>query len=164
MAVYGIEETTVPRWSRGDGEPDPEMLDRAIEAIRKHCRPIRVMVFGSGARGELTAESDLDLLVVTTGPLTAEQHRQRRFEITEEIGYDPRADVLVSTEAEIAAARKSLAGVLRTAVEEGVTVYEAGERRPYRKRPRPAGLDERIDPAEAANEARRLAVDGRDGA
>ena len=73
-----------------------------------------------------------------------------------EIGYAPRADVLVSTEAEIAAARKSLTGVLRTAVEAGVTVYQAGERRPYRKRPRPAGLDERIDPAEAANEACRL--------
>ena len=53
-----VSATPDRSWNRGDGEPDPELLETAIAAVRKHCEATRIVLFGSGARGELTNHSD----------------------------------------------------------------------------------------------------------
>ena len=144
------------RWNRGDGEPDRELLAKAIAAVRSECEPVRIVLFGSAARGELTDESDIDLLVVVEHLKLDEGRRDVAFRIRERIGYEARADVLVETESAVAEAAESLAGILRTASEDGVTVYEAGSVRPYRRRaPRPPS-NERVSPHKAKEEARVL--------
>ena len=143
-------------WNRGDGEPDRELLAKAVAAVRRHCEPTRIVLFGSAARGELTDASDVDLLVVVP-EAPSEPGRVVASEIEDEIGYDDRADVLVATEASVAEAAGTLAGILRTAAEEGVTVFEAGSAIPYRPRARPDPADEPpVSPERARAEAVRL--------
>ena len=118
--------------------------------------PVRIVLFGSAARGELTDESDIDLLVVVRDITLAKGGRNIPFRIRERMGYERRADVLVETESAVAEAAKSLAGFLRTASEDGVTIFEAGNVRPYRRRARRPPTGERVSPQKARPEAWRL--------
>jgi predicted nucleotidyltransferase len=43
---------------------DPGLLARIAERLRRGCSAEAIMVYGSVARGEATADSDIDLLVV----------------------------------------------------------------------------------------------------
>ena len=45
-------------------QPDPRVLDRLIQSVVTSVRPLRIILFGSAARGELGPDSDLDVLVV----------------------------------------------------------------------------------------------------
>ena len=147
-------------WCRDKGRPAPERLDHAVQQVLEHSAPKRIVLFGSGARGELTPDSDLDLLVI----LAADDPADRRTtccRISDAIGYQPRADVIVAFESDVRKARTSLAGILRTAVEEGVTLYENGRRTEYRPRPRPAPQHREEDPATAEQEGARLATAAR---
>ena len=72
-------------WNRGDGLPAPERLDRALEQILLRFSPVEILLFGSGARGELRENSDIDLLIVLAdGDPT--DIRSTAFEIGEAIG------------------------------------------------------------------------------
>jgi predicted nucleotidyltransferase len=42
----------------------PEKVDAAVQRIVEACDPHAVILFGSYARGDVTADSDLDVLVV----------------------------------------------------------------------------------------------------
>jgi predicted nucleotidyltransferase len=68
---------------------DREILSAAKEAVRSVLPDATVVLFGSGARGERTPESDYDLLVLTEKvPSSAEQSavRDRLFSIELERG------------------------------------------------------------------------------
>ena len=147
-----------PRWDRGDGKPDLEQLDRVTTGILDACRPhrpVEIVLFGSGARGELRPTSDLDLMVVlpenTRGSLNP-----RRIALEIENGRQPRVEIVVAFENEVKAAGRSLVSVLRTAREEGVTVFWRGRRLPYLRRPRPHPVREIEDAGTAADEAGEL--------
>jgi len=49
---------------RQSWRPTPEKVDLAIKTAIEVARPSRVFIFGSWARGEATADSDLDLAVL----------------------------------------------------------------------------------------------------
>ena len=51
----------------------PELLDDLVERIVEAVHPRRIILFGSGARGEMGPNSDLDLLVV----MKDSTHRRR---------------------------------------------------------------------------------------
>ncbi len=44
--------------------PDTELLKELVRRIVESVQPLRVILFGSGARGEIGPNSDLDVLVV----------------------------------------------------------------------------------------------------
>lgn len=54
------------RWDyiEPDGTPDLEMLNRVTRSIVAQIDPLRIILFGSAARGEMNAHTDLDLLVI----------------------------------------------------------------------------------------------------
>ena len=59
----------VPGWRRlRDGAPHPEDLRDIVDAVLKVTKPERVLLFGSGARGEMTDDSDIDILVIDEAP------------------------------------------------------------------------------------------------
>ncbi len=59
----------VPGWRRlKGGAPHPEDLRDIVDAVLKVTRPKRVLLFGSGARGEMTDDSDIDILVIDEAP------------------------------------------------------------------------------------------------
>ena len=97
-------------------------LNEIIRRIAEVAEPERVILFGSGSRGEMGPNSDLDLLVVKSG----EYHRGR---LTEEIymhlfGVGQAVDVVVVTPEDVERFRDALSLVIAPAVQEGKVVYE----------------------------------------
>lgn len=94
------------------------MVDRIVEQFH----PLRVILFGSHARGTAVADSDVDLLVVLADVV---DKRRATVEIRRALGDLPVSkDIIVTTPDEIAR-RGNLAGsVLRPALQEGKILYE----------------------------------------
>jgi predicted nucleotidyltransferase len=100
-------------------------LDDLRRRIAPHVRRARkVIAFGSVARGEADAWSDLDLIVVadTTRPFF---ERFKDFAGLYEVW--PRLDLLVYTREEFARMIDEENPLVRRALEEGVVLHEAGE-------------------------------------
>jgi predicted nucleotidyltransferase len=99
-----------------------EIVQVMVERIARQFRPLRIVLFGSRARGQAKAGSDVDLLVVLP---EAMNKRQAAVEIRRVLGDLPVAkDIVVTTPEEIASRGHIVGGVLRAALLEGTVVYE----------------------------------------
>ena len=97
-------------------------LPEAIERIRRQFDPLRIILFGSWARGQARPDSDLDLLVVLPH---VENKRRAAVEILRALnGLPVSKDVIVTTPEEIAARGNTIGHVLRSALREGKVLYE----------------------------------------
>jgi uncharacterized protein len=95
---------------------------KAIRSIVGLCDPDRIIVFGSRARGDATAASDLDLLVICP---QIKSRRETRIAIRialSDLGLPK--DILVATRDDVRAYGSVPGSVLKTAIDEGVVVYE----------------------------------------
>jgi len=101
---------------------DESLLRMILGRIVEHCRPRRVILFGSRARGDARPDSDVDLLVETetTDPMPARRRKIRELFAGRRWGLD----VLVYTPAEMAGRRGSLASVVGQIEREGKLLYE----------------------------------------
>ena len=112
------------RWRgiRPDGTPDEEMLEQLTSAILKAVEPERIILFGSAARGEMRADSDLDVLVVKDG----RHYRDVARAVYMCVPTDTRAvDVVVATNENIERHRDKPYYVIQPAVREGRVLYGA---------------------------------------
>ncbi|MGD9893682.1 MAG: nucleotidyltransferase domain-containing protein [Dehalococcoidia bacterium] len=92
------------------------------ERIVEEFSPVRVIVFGSHARGDAQPDSDVDLLVVL--PAVADK-REAAISIRRALADFPVSkDVIVTTPEEIARRGDLVGTVLRPALREGTVVYE----------------------------------------
>jgi predicted nucleotidyltransferase len=103
--------------------PDPQVVDRLIQTIVASVRPLRIMLFGSAARGEMGPGSDLDVLVVmphgTHRRKTAQQlYRQMR-------GLGMPFDIVVATPEDLELHRSNPGLIYGTILREGMEVYAA---------------------------------------
>ena len=102
--------------------PQPECLHEAIQRIARQFHPLRIILFGSWARGSAHPDSDLDLLVVLP---QVENKRHATVEILRVLnGLPISKDVVVTTPEEIASRGNIIGDVLRPALKEGKVVYE----------------------------------------
>ena len=102
------------------------LIDRMVRMIVDEVDPEQVILFGSRARGDATENSDVDLLVVETGPFGADRNR-----LTEEAslyralaGLGVRKDILIYSRDEVEYWRDSLNNVVARALREGKVLYE----------------------------------------
>jgi uncharacterized protein len=99
-----------------------ELLALIVERIVRRFDPLKIVLFGSRARGTARPDSDIDLLVVL--PQVADQ-RQAVVAVLRELRDLPVAkDVVVTTPDEIARRGDLIGTVLRPALREGKVVYE----------------------------------------
>jgi len=101
----------------------PEKIDEAVRRIVEAAQPVKVIVFGSRARGEAGAESDVDLLVV-------EREVKDRYAELIRLNKALRGlllavDVLVIGQKEFEEWSETPGSVYRAARQEGRVVYEA---------------------------------------
>jgi len=99
-----------------------KQLEEIAETIVKRFNPVRVVLFGSHARGQETEDSDVDLFVEME---TDRRPPERAIEVSAVFGLRPWSmDVVVYTPAEVEQL-KDVHGTLLSAIEaEGEVLYE----------------------------------------
>jgi predicted nucleotidyltransferase len=100
----------------------PKYLDEAVDRIVRQFKPLRVILFGSWARGDAQPDSDIDLLVVLP---QVDNKRQAAIRIGNALSDLPVSkDIVVTTPAEIATRSHVVGSILQPAVKEGKVIYE----------------------------------------
>lgn len=101
-----------------------EHITAMTERIARDFRPLRIILFGSHARGDAHPGSDIDLLVVLPH---ATDKREAAIEIRRALADFPVGkDIIVTTPDEIARRGNLVGDVLRPALREGKVLYERG--------------------------------------
>jgi predicted nucleotidyltransferase len=103
---------------------DSQLLDDIVHRITHNVRPLRIILFGSGARGEMGRNSDLDLLIIMPEGTHRRQTSRKVFKALRGIGVSK--DIIVVTERDVAEYGKNPSLVLKPALEEGRELYAAG--------------------------------------
>lgn len=104
-------------------QPDPNQLNELVKRIRHVVQPVRVLLFGSAARGEMGPDSDLDVLVIVPEGVDGRSATRRIYR--ELIGFEAAADVIVATQDEIDCYRDNFSLVYYPALREGREIYAA---------------------------------------
>ena len=92
--------------------------------IVRDFHPLRILLFGSHARGDARPDSDVDLLVVL--PEVADK-REAAIQIRRALREFPVCkDIIVTTPEEITRRGDLVGTVLRPALGEGAVLYERG--------------------------------------
>ena len=100
----------------------PPYLSEVVDRIVSKFHPVKIILFGSWARGSARDDSDLDLLVVLS---KVDHKRKAAIEVMRVLnGLPISKDVIVTTPQEIAERGKSVGNILRPALEEGKIIYE----------------------------------------
>jgi uncharacterized protein len=95
-----------------------DFVDKVVEEFA----PQRVILFGSHARGDATADSDVDLLVIMQ---TSKQPIDQAVEIRQRIRRSFPLDLIVKTPADVDWRLSLHDCFLTTIMNEGKTVYES---------------------------------------
>ncbi|MDE0262960.1 MAG: nucleotidyltransferase domain-containing protein [Bryobacterales bacterium] len=101
----------------------------AVRAIVDAVDPEQVILFGSRARGTDRADSDVDLLIVSSEPFGAGRSRHKEIVRAYEAlsGMRVAKDILMYSRPEVEYWRDSLNHVLARALREGRVLYERPE-------------------------------------
>lgn len=110
---------------RAQSLPGPATVDECIavmtDIIVQQFHPEQIILFGSQARRNADARSDVDLLVVMPDDV---DRRRTAIAMTQAVSDIPVAkDIVVTTPAEIAKRGHVVGSVLRPALREGRTLY-----------------------------------------
>ena len=102
------------------------LLKQMVEVIVDEVDPEQVILFGSHARGDASADSDVDLVIVESDPFG--ENRDRREEIVRLYWalahFAVPKDILVYSRNEVEYWRDSINNVLARAIREGRVLYE----------------------------------------
>lgn len=107
-----------------EGKTIEEWLPSVVERVVERFDPLKVVLFGSLARGEPNYDSDVDLLVVFDH-VELENKRSLTVEIRRALAKIPvPVDIIVTDVDEIDRQGHIVGTVLRPALREGRAVYE----------------------------------------
>lgn len=101
-----------------------ECLSLVVERVAERFDPLKIVVFGSAARGDANYDSDIDLLVVFDEVEWAEKRNVTR-EVRHSLkGIPAPVDIIVTDVDEIRRRGRLVGPILRPALGEGKVVYE----------------------------------------
>ena len=98
-------------------QPDSQVVDRLIQAVVTSVSPLRIIVFGSAARGDLGSDGDLDLLVVMPQGTHGRKTAQRPYR--QMVGLGVPFDILVATPENLELHRNNPGLIYQTILREG---------------------------------------------
>jgi predicted nucleotidyltransferase len=102
---------------------DPKVIDEIVKRLTSAVHPVRVVLFGSAARGEMGPGSDVDLLIVVPDGTRRRDASRKAFRALSGLGIAK--DVIVVTESDVKEFGGNPSLVIKPALEEGREVYHA---------------------------------------
>ncbi len=103
--------------------PDPKILEELVRRIVAVAHPLRIILFGSAARGEMRPDSDVDVLVVVIEG-TNRRHTAQTIH-RHLIGFPMAVDVVVATESDLQKRKNNFSSVYYPALRDGKEIYVA---------------------------------------
>jgi len=100
-----------------------EILDELVQRIVAAVHPIQIILFGSAARDEMKADSDLDVLVVMPDGVHRRETAAVVYRGLRRFPYPK--DIVVATVGDLALYGDSIGLVYRQALKEGKELYHA---------------------------------------
>ena len=100
-----------------------DKIEQAVDLIVAAADPLKIILFGSAARGDMGPNSDLDMLVV----IAPGQHRRRTAQriYRDLVGLGFAVDLVVVTSDDLERFRDNPGVVIAAALEEGRELYAA---------------------------------------
>ena len=108
--------------------PTEADIQLVVDLVVETVRPLRIVLFGSAARGELREGSDLDMMVVVTegvDTLRLAQQLHRAMLDIPEVARRVSVDFVVTTTDRYEARKNSLGSVYRDVDRDGRELYAA---------------------------------------
>lgn len=106
----------------------PLFLRRLIGRYVRAFAPMRIVLFGSYAKGTNRPDSDIDLLVVSYIPEGSIHHIRRARQLAADCF--PPVDVVFASPQDVAHAATAVSPFLQSILESGITVYERALSKP----------------------------------
>ena len=102
---------------------DDRLTQEIIRRVLRVTKPDRIILFGSAATGQMTRDSDIDLLVVERSPSDT---REARFRIAESLSdLEFPVDVFVMAAERFEESKNIFGGIAYPAHKYGRVIYEA---------------------------------------
>ena len=102
---------------------DETVLDEVVRRVLTVARPERIILFGSAATGQMTEDSDLDLLVVEPEPANTRDRSVRIRRALGDVRYP--VDVIVMSSERFEETKNLIGGIAYPARKYGRVLYEA---------------------------------------
>ncbi len=102
---------------------DESLMEEIVRRILTAAAPERIILFGSAATGEMTRDSDIDLLIVERNPGDRRKKSVKIDETLGGLGYP--FDVIVISSEWFEASKNVIGGIAYPANKYGKVIYEA---------------------------------------
>ena len=102
---------------------DGDLLKKVVDRILTVAKPERIILFGSGATGLMTRDSDLDLLVIERDFKSQREERTRLRKALGDLGIP--VDVFAMTPERFEETKEVIGGLAYPANKYGKVIYEA---------------------------------------
>jgi predicted nucleotidyltransferase len=104
-------------------EAHSKTIDELVKRIVEEVQPLRIILFGSAAKGDVARNSDVDLLVVMPEGVHRRRIAQRLYQNITRSGVP--FDILVATPGDLQKHKDNIGLIYRTILQEGREVYAA---------------------------------------
>ena len=104
-------------------QPDVDLLEELVRRTIQAVQPLRIILFGSAARGDMGPNSDLDVLVVMPDGM----HRRKTAQLIRRhlMGLGFAKDIVVVTQSDIEKHGSNPYMIIKPALDEGRELYHA---------------------------------------
>lgn len=107
------------------GPKRPSLVDAVVERLVDELSPQKVILFGSGATGEMTPESDLDLLIVLDQVKDRHAETARAYRALSVLEGHPDVDLVVCSREQVDQWGDVVGHVINEALVDGRVIYDA---------------------------------------
>ena len=102
-------------------QSDAEVIEQLVRRIIEIAQPLRIILFGSAARGEMGPDSDIDVLVVM--PEGVHRRRTAQLLYRQIRGLGVPFDILVATPDDLERHKDNIGLIYQSVLREGREVY-----------------------------------------